>query len=98
LREKIMGATRSLSITLPADLADLVEAWVASEHYASASEVIEDSLSSLRERNAQLEHWLRTEVVATYDAHIADPSTAIPLEDVIGRFEARFAAAKTERR
>lgn len=34
--------------------------------------------------------WLRSEVVAAYDALKADPSRAIPGEDVRAEFEARW--------
>lgn len=38
------------------------------------------------------EGWLHTEAAASYDALKADPSRAIPAEDVRARFEARWAA------
>jgi len=38
------------------------------------------------------EAWLRTEAAAAYDALKADPSRAIPTEDVRARFEAKWAA------
>lgn len=38
------------------------------------------------------EAWLRTEAAAAYDALKADPSRAIPAEDVRARFEAKWAA------
>lgn len=38
------------------------------------------------------EDWLRTEAAAAYDALKADPSRAIPAEDVRARFEAKWAA------
>lgn len=38
------------------------------------------------------EVWLRTEAAAAYDALKADPSRAIPAEDVRARFEAKWAA------
>lgn len=34
--------------------------------------------------------WLRSEVVAGYDALKADPSRAIPVEDVRAEFEAKW--------
>lgn len=36
--------------------------------------------------------WLRTEAAAAYDALKADPSRAIPAEDVRAGFEAKWAA------
>ena len=38
------------------------------------------------------EPWLRTEAAAAYDALKADPSEAIPNEDVRAGFEAKWAA------
>ena len=38
------------------------------------------------------EEWLRTEAVAAYDALKADPSRAIPADEVRARFEAKWAA------
>jgi hypothetical protein len=38
------------------------------------------------------ESWLRTEAAAAYDALKADPSRAIPPEDVRAGFEAKWAA------
>ena len=38
------------------------------------------------------ESWLRTEAAAAYDALKADPSQAIPAEDVRAGFEAKRAA------
>jgi hypothetical protein len=38
------------------------------------------------------EPWLRTAVVAAYDAIKADPSRGIPAEEVRAEFEARWAA------
>lgn len=38
------------------------------------------------------EAWLGTEAAAAYDALKADPSRAIPAEDVRARFDAKWAA------
>lgn len=38
------------------------------------------------------ELWLRTQAAASYDALKADPSRAIPAEDALARFEAKWAA------
>jgi hypothetical protein len=41
---------------------------------------------------AVAEGWLRTEAAAAYDALKAEPSSAIPAEDVRAGFEAKWAA------
>lgn len=38
------------------------------------------------------ESWLRTEAAAAYDARKANPSRAVPAEDVRSRFEGKWAA------
>jgi len=42
--------------------------------------------------DAAAETWLGTEAAAAYDALKADPSRAIPAEDVRAQFEAKWAA------
>ncbi len=68
-----MRKTQSLSITLPHDMAKAVKDKVAGGAYATESEVIREGLRALNERDAALEHWLRTEGVARYDAYKCDP-------------------------
>ncbi|MCP3728908.1 ribbon-helix-helix protein, CopG family [Sphingomonas sp. MG17] len=64
-----MDSTRRLSVELPEDIADAVEARVSTGEYASVSAVIEDGLRALAERDDELlrdpavEKWLREEVV-----------------------------------
>jgi putative addiction module CopG family antidote len=77
-----MRTTQQLSVTLPNDMAAQVKAKVASGEYASESEVIRDGLRALQAQDRALEHWLRTEAVAAYDALEADPSRGRTLEEV----------------
>ena len=69
-----MRKTQPLSITLPHDMAQLVKDKVANGAYATESEVIRDGLRALQQRDSAVEHWLRTEGVARYDAYHADPA------------------------
>ena len=89
-----MRSTQQFSVTLPNEMADQVRAKVASGEYASESEVIRDGLRALQARDKAVEHWLRTDVVAAYDAFKADPSSGITLEDaraaLAERHEARM--------
>lgn len=77
-----MRSTQQLSVTLPNEMAAQVKARVASGEYASESEVIREGLRALQARERALEHWLRTEVVKSYDEMKADPSRGHTLEDV----------------
>ncbi|HEY3800657.1 MAG TPA: type II toxin-antitoxin system ParD family antitoxin [Caulobacteraceae bacterium] len=87
-----------MSITLPTKMAEMVREKVASGAYASESEVIRDGLRSLQEREAAMERWLRNEVVPAYDEYIADPSSAVPLDEafdrVMGELEKRDKAKR----
>ncbi len=82
-----MRTTQQLSITLPNEMAQMVKEKVSSGEYASESEVIRDGLRALQSRDAALEHWLRTEVVAAYDGLKADPSSAVSIDEVRARLE-----------
>ncbi|HEX4098440.1 MAG TPA: type II toxin-antitoxin system ParD family antitoxin, partial [Caulobacteraceae bacterium] len=77
-----MRSTSQLSITLPVDMVDMIKGKVASGAYASDSEVVREGLRALAERDLAVERWLRDEVVPTAIAHAADPSRAIPGEEI----------------
>jgi antitoxin ParD1/3/4 len=87
-----MRSTQSLSITLPHEMAQMVKDKVASGEYATESEVIRDGLRTLAARDAAIERWLREEVAPAYDAHKADPSRALPLDEAMARVRERIAA------
>jgi putative addiction module CopG family antidote len=92
-----MRATKSLSITLPHDMAKMVKDKVASGDYATESEVIREGLRALKARDSAEETWLRTEGVARYDAYHRDPSTAQPATAVFARLRTQH-AKRTKRR
>lgn len=84
-----MRTTRQMSVTLPLEMADLVRRKVEQGGYASESEVIREGLRALQSRDAAADEWLRREVGPIFDAHLADPATAVPLEHAFGGLEAR---------
>jgi len=84
-----MRTTQQFSITLPIDMAEIVERKIKSGMYASASEVMRDGVRALLERDAALERWLREEVVAGHQEYTADPSKGVPAEKVVDRIRAR---------
>jgi putative addiction module CopG family antidote len=91
-----MRSTQQMSITLPIEMANQVKSRVASGSYASESEVIREGLRALEERDNAVEQWLRTEVVAAYDAHKANPGKAKPLDEAWARIEAEMDAIDRE--
>lgn len=91
-----MRSTQQMSITLPLEMANLVKKRVSSGDYVSESEVIREGLRALQERENAVEHWLRTEVAATYDTYKADPSRAKPIGEAWKRLEAQMDAIDRE--
>jgi len=89
-----MTATRQFSITLPAEMAEVVEHKVRSGSYDSASDVLRDGLRALIEHDNALEHWLREDVVAGHLEYLADPLKGVPASEVLNRIRSRRAAAK----
>jgi len=84
-----MRTTRSLSITLPIEMAEMVKAKVASGEYATESEVIRDGLRTLLARDAAIEKWLVEEGVPAYDELKQYPERAVTLEDLSRQLDAR---------
>jgi len=84
--------TQQFSITLPLDMAEIVERKIKSGAYASVSEVMRDGVRALLEREAAVERWLREEVVAGHEEYWADPSKGVPAEADLDRIKARRAA------
>lgn len=85
-----MRSTQQMSITLPLEMANLVKKRVSSGDYASESEVIREGLRALQERENAVEHWLRTEVAATYDSYKVDLTKVKPLDEAWKRLKARM--------
>jgi putative addiction module CopG family antidote len=92
-----MRSTRQLSITLPHDMADMVQAKVASGDYASESEVVRDGLRALQARERAVQRWLREEVASTYDAMKAKPSRGVSAKSVRASLSAAHRRAQKSR-
>lgn len=80
-------ADRPLTVVLPKDLADDVERRVASGEFASASDVVSAGLRALDAENADVEHWLRTEGVARFEAWRRGVGESSSIDDAFGRIE-----------
>lgn len=85
-----MPPVEKRTFSLPAEQAGYIDAQVASGAYASASEVVRAGLRALQERDAAVERWLREEVVPVAAAMEADPSRAIPAEEVFAELRALY--------
>ena len=91
-----MRTKQHFSITLPRDMAEVVEGKVRSGGYASVSEVVRDGLRSLMEYEAAQERWLREAVVAGHQEYAADPALGVPADAVADRIKLRRAARKAQ--
>jgi antitoxin ParD1/3/4 len=83
-----MATNHQISVSLPEQLAALVQRKVASGEYADESDVICDSLQLLDEQENGLERWLREEVVAASQELNADPSSGLTSNEVLAGLEA----------
>ncbi|MDH6268468.1 antitoxin ParD1/3/4 [Rhizobium sp. SG_E_25_P2] len=84
-----MAARQSLTVSLPAEMADMVREKVASGEYDSESAVIEEGLLTLSERDEALETWLQEEVAPTYDEIKAHPERTVSLDEAFEGFRQR---------
>ncbi len=72
-----MGAVKQISITLPAEIVDQLEAKVAAGEYRSTSEAIQESLAALFQGDAGFEAWLNEVVRPVHAAMRADPDRGL---------------------
>lgn len=89
---------QQFSITLPKEIAKRVEERVESGAYASVSEVVEEGIRALLDRDAAIEEWLRTEVVSSVEEYEADPSSGIPASQILARIRSENSDRPRKRR
>jgi len=77
-----MVGTQQLNVTLPDDIAQMIKAKVLSGEYANESEVICESLATLKSRDDAFEAWLITKAAPAYDKLKADSDRALSLDHV----------------
>jgi putative addiction module CopG family antidote len=68
---------------------EFVRGKVRSGEYASESDVIHEGLKALKEESEERERWEREVLLPAHDRLTADPSSAIPIEQVERNLEAR---------
>jgi antitoxin ParD1/3/4 len=78
-------ATKLSSIELDAKQQAILRQQLDSGRYENPSEVIDDALRLMSERDAVFDEWLRSEVTAA----MADKRPPVPAETVFKRLEAR---------
>ena len=87
--------TEKLSISLPADMAQMIRLRVQSGAYASNSEVIRDALRLWQSRDQEREQ--RLEAIRAGINEAADDPERIPDEEMGRHFDRRLAEAEKQR-
>jgi len=82
-----MRSTKQMSITVPLEMAAVVEWKVASGEYASDSEVFRDGLRALMARDRVVERWLAEVVVPTHDRVLAGQEGVYTADEVRARLQ-----------
>ncbi len=91
-----MRTTQHYSITLPHDMAEIVEGKLRSGNYASVSEVMRDGVRALMDRDAAFDRWLIDDVVSGHQEYLADPSKGVPADILLDNIESRRAARQVK--
>ncbi len=71
------------------ETADWIRSKVQSGAFPSETDLVAHGIATLRQEDADLEHWLRTVVADRYDRHKQNPEKGIPAEQVMAALEAR---------
>ena len=86
-----MESTRRLEIELPEELADELRARVDSGEFANESEVVQEGLRQLAERERSIEEWLRTEAAEAYDEWKSGKVKGLAVDEVVADLDTRRA-------
>ncbi len=87
-----MSQSDSLSLTLPGEIARTIREKVATGAYASAEELVCEGIRAIKARDADIEQWLRDEVLAGHAEYLRDTSRGVRAEDMLDTLKARRAA------
>ena len=80
---------QAATILLPAELAEEIARLVASGAYPDAGAVVAAGLEALGPSEAEIETWLREEVLPVVDEMDRDPSRVLSAEQVRASLDAR---------
>ena len=79
-----------IRVTLTDEAAiEFIRGKVRSGEYASESDVVHEGLMALKQESEEREHWEREVLIPAHDRLMANPSSAIPIEQVERNLEAR---------
>ena len=67
---------------------EFIRGKVRSGEFASESDVIHEGMMALKQASEEREHWEREVLIPAHDRLMANPSSAIPIEQVERNLEA----------
>ncbi|MGE3246023.1 MAG: type II toxin-antitoxin system ParD family antitoxin [Beijerinckiaceae bacterium] len=79
-----------LTINVPGEIADAIRQKVASGAYASEGEVVCEGIHAIETRDADVERWLREEVLAGHEEFLRDPSRGVEAQDMLDIVRKRY--------
>lgn len=86
MKDRHMAPSKAINIELGAKQQAILRRQLDSGRYESASDVMNDALRLMSERDASFDEWLREEVLAA----IADKRPPSPIDTVFKRVRARI--------
>ena len=89
-----MSESIRVNLNLSDEALDFVRRKVSNGDFADESELVNAGIEAMREREAEIEHWLQNVGGPIYDRMKADPSRGIPADEVLRRIEERTYATK----
>lgn len=97
--ERVTAASHDddhVSLVVPADVAEIVNALVDSGEYASQGDVVRNGMRLLTEEDRvlsdpEVERWLRDVAVPVAEATVAEPSRSIPAGEARAHFAGKHA-------
>jgi antitoxin ParD1/3/4 len=78
------------TFSLTEEQAKFIDKQVEMGGYASASEVVRETVRAMQEDDAALEQWLREEVLPTIKEMEAHPERLVPIDEAFDRIEAKL--------
>ena len=82
-----MNSVQKFDIVLPVEMAAELEEKVRSGEFDSVQDALIEGARTLLQRDAEIDHWLRHEVVAGHAEYLTDPSAAIAADVLLDRIK-----------
>lgn len=84
-----MRTTQQYSITLPIEMAAMIERKIEQGYYASMSEAVRDGIRTLMDKQMAFDTWLQEDVVKAYEESMGNPDSRVPADDILKRIQIR---------